>query len=344
MEMNRRGVVASVGVGLLLVIGAGYLLFGGSSGSNAATPGPSDASHTSVPTTTPELVAPARGPAPPSSGAWVGAWVKPDVPTQAGRVKAVSDFESVIGRPLDIVHVYHSTEDFPAAADLGFVQQGKTLMISWSGDDSRIITSGRDDALIRERALGVKALGVPILLRWRWEMNRPNLQASVWSPADFVAAWKHVRAIFTAVGATNAAWVWCPIATDFDATDAAAYYPGDDQVEWICADVYPGPDYDSFSDVAEEFMAWASAHDRPIIIGEYGAEAGAPGQQALWIAGAAAYAKAHPQIKAMVYFEARRTENGNDRDYTVAGTTGPLQAFRSMALDPYFDKLLPGSG
>jgi beta-mannanase len=193
--------------------------------------------------------------------------------------------------------------------------------------------------VIRERAEAVKALGVPILLRWRWEMNRPNLQASVWSPADYVAAWKHVRAIFTEVGATNAGWVWCPIATDFDSTDAADYYPGDDEVEWLCSDVYPGPSYDSFSDVSSEFMAWASKHDKPIIIAEYGAEdEGDSVQRAQWLAAAGAYAQAHPQIKAMVYFESRLSQNGADRDFTLTGTAAPLAAFRAMALAPYFTK------
>ncbi len=344
MELNRRVTATVVAVTVVLLVCAGLLLLGGSgSGGSTAQTSPSSptavATVPTVPNRSPQLAAPARGPAPPSSGAWVGAWVRPDVPTQAGRVEAVKDFETSIGRPLDIAHVYHSTEDFPADADLQFIRQGKTLMISWSGDDTRVITSGRDDALIRQRAEGIKALGVPILLRWRWEMNRPNLGASVWSPADYIAAWKHVRAIFTAVGATNAGWVWCPIATDFDVTNAADYYPGDDQVEWLCADVYPGPGYASFGAVADEFMAWASQHDKPIIIGEYGAEDdGSESQRADWLAAAAAYAQQHPQIKAMVYFESRLNQNGNDRDFTLVGTTAPLQAFRGMALEPYFSQ------
>jgi Glycosyl hydrolase family 26 len=344
MELSRRTTTALVTVTVLLLVGAAFLLFGSPVGSSSAqNPAKTSDPVATVPTKSPDLTAPARGPAPPSGGAWIGAWVKPDVPTQAGRVEAEGDFQTAIGRTLDIAHVYHSTEDFPAAADLQFIAQGKTLMISWSGDDTRVITSGRDDALIRERAEAVKALGVPILLRWRWEMNRPNLGASVWSPADYIAAWKHVRAIFTEVGATNAGWVWCPIATDFDATDAAAYYPGDDQVEWICADVYPGPDYSSFSDVADEFMAWASHHDKPIIIGEFGAQdGGSPTQRAEWIAAAGTYAKDHPQIKAMVYFDAQINQNGGDRDFTLEGTGAPLQAFRALALDPYFDERKTG--
>lgn len=341
MDLDRRLAAAVVGTVLLVLVGAALLLLGGGSG---ASPNPNGSGLLNVPTTQPNLVAPDRGPAPPSAGAWIGAWVKPNAATQAGRLAALSAFEGAIGRPVDVVNLYHSSDVFPAAADTAVVQQGRNLMISWSGDDTRVITSGRDDAIIRARAEGIKKLGAQVMLRWRFEMNRPNLQASVWSPADFVAAWKHVRGIFTEVGATNAAFVWCPIATDFDTTNAAAYYPGDDQVEWLCADVYPGQDYDSFADVSAEFMAWASTHAKPIIIGEFGAEdGGSAAQRADWLSGVDVYAKTHPQIKALVYFEARRNENGNDRDFTLVGSGAPLSAFRKMVLDPYFDNA-SGSG
>src|SRR5205085_362734 len=126
----------------------------------------------------------ARGPQPPAAGAWLGAWVKPRIPTQVGLVAAEHTFEGQLGRPLDVVQVYHQwDDDFPSAADVQFVRSGKTLMISWAGTDTRVITSGRFDELIRDRAEAIKALGTPVLLRWRWEMNRPNLQGSIWSPA-----------------------------------------------------------------------------------------------------------------------------------------------------------------
>ena len=60
------------------------------------------------------------------------------------------------------------------------------------------------------------------------------------SGRDFVAAWDHIRAIFAAVGVKNAAWVWCPTANGFNPDGrAAAFYPGDNKVDWICADAYP---------------------------------------------------------------------------------------------------------
>ncbi|MGZ4536473.1 MAG: glycoside hydrolase family 26 protein [Nocardioidaceae bacterium] len=342
--LSRRGLVALAAVAAVLLAGALAILFVGDGGEAASDTG--SGPTPSVPTeTTSVLPALARGPQPPDQGAWVGAWVKPSLPTQSGLVAGVASFEQAIGRPLDVVQVYHQWDDeFPSPADVDFVRQGRTLMISWSGTDTRVITSGRFDAEIRQRAEAVKALGAPVLLRWRWEMNRPNLQGSIWSPADYIAAWKHIRAIFTQVGATNAGWVWCPLADDFRASGGPAYYPGDDQVEWLCADVYPGPDYRSFADVSAEFMSWAATHEKPVIIGEYGAEDKAPGQRRQWLTDTTAYFRDHAQIKAVVYFDARHTEAGRDRDFTLVAGTGPMQAFRAMAAEPYFSVKQQGSG
>ena len=171
-------------------------------------------------------------------------------------------------------------------------------------------------------------------------MNRPNLQASIWSPADYVAAWKHVRAIFTEVGATNAAFVWCPLATDFDATHGPTYYPGDDQVEWSVHRRLPRARLlQLLRRCPSSSWPGRAQHAKPIIIGEFGAEdSGSIAQRAEWLTGVDTYVHTHPQIKAIVYFNARRNENGNDRDFTLADTGAPLAAFRKMVLDPYFDK------
>jgi len=341
MGLSRRAVTAGGVAGVVLLAAVAALVHGRGAPAPVASPSPTASPSATAPTVTATATpyVAARGPQAPAAGAWVGAWVKPAVATDAGRVAAVAAFESQIGRPLNVVNVYHSSDAFPAPADRQFLAEGKTLMISWAGDASAAVNSGRDDALIRSRAQGVKALGVPVLLRWRWEMNRPNLAASVGSPADYVAAWKHVRAIFTQVGATNAGWVWCPLATNFDATNAAAFYPGDDQVDWLCADVYPGPAYNSFSVVSGEFMTWAGDHHKPIVIGEYGAQnLGSATQRAQWLAGATEFAKQQPQIKAMVYFESLVEAGTKSRDYTLVGTGTPLAAFRAMVHDPYFNQ------
>ncbi|HEY0359985.1 MAG TPA: glycosyl hydrolase [Mycobacteriales bacterium] len=286
---------------------------------------------TAVPPRTGPVTTTGRGPAAPASGAWLGAWVNSGDHTARGRVAAFTGFERTVGRSLTIAHVFHPWDDaFPTGADLEFVHRGKLLLLSWSGTDTRAITSGRYDDLIRRRAQAVRDLGVPLLLRFRWEMDRPNLRSTVHSPEDYIAAWRHVRWVFTDAGATNAAWVWCPLVTGFAEGLAQRFYPGDDQVDWLCADVYAGRDFRGFDELMAPFLAWARQHPRPVLVGEFGATEGDPGRKARWFRAVAPYVAAYPQVKALVYFSARQ-----DRyDFSVDSSPGALRAFRELAGDP----------
>ena len=159
---------------------------------------------------------PSKAPVPPVRGAYFGARVRPPVLTQPAEIAAVQHLQGEIGRRLDIVHVFHMWQDpFPASSDLAFLRQGSMLLLSWSGADTRAIAAGKYDSLIRQRALAVKASGRRIFLEWRWEMDRRGLRAQVHSPADYIAAWDHIRSIFTHEQVDNVAWVWCPTASGF---------------------------------------------------------------------------------------------------------------------------------
>jgi hypothetical protein len=284
-----------------------------------------------------------RGPQLPETGVWLGAWVKSDWNTPNGRAAAIDAFARQTGTSLPIAHMFHGrSDDFPGPTQQAFQAMNKLQMISWSGTDTRSITTGVYDAIIRKRAEQVKAFGLPLLLRWRWEMDRPNLRSSVHSPGDYVAAWKHIRKIFTDVGADNAAWVWCPHVLGFveSEREAAAYYPGDDQVDWLCTDVYPGKDFDGFAEQMDAFMAFARQHPRPIVLGEFGVTTqGKPGQRGAWLREAREYIKTHPQIKAAVYFAQKQEKPAYDS--TFNNDPEGLEAFREMATDPYFAAPLP---
>jgi hypothetical protein len=315
---------------VLTALGATLLLAACSTATGAPDETPSPTPSVTVPLRTVDV-----GPAEPDHGALFGAWVTPEVYTQEGRVQAVQDFESRIGRPLAFVHVFHDFDDaFPSPADLAFVQRGSDLLLSWSGTDTRSITAGDFDATIRGMAQSVKALKAPIWIRWRWEMNRPNLRSSVWGPADYVAAWRHIRAIFTAEGVTNAAWVWCPLASKFTSDDGAAYYPGDDEVDWLCADVYPEGGR-SFADVIGPFMAWAAGHPQPVMIAEFGASADAGVDRSAWLTAAFDYVEHQPRIKALAYFEGV-TEGPPPYDYRLQPGTPELAALSKAVNRPYF--------
>jgi Glycosyl hydrolase catalytic core len=340
-RLARRIVAGAVTVGVLV----GAAACGG--GERRSRAGPAAGPAASVtrghnpPTPT------GRGPAPPDKGAWLGAWVKPEWGTPDGRAAAFTAFEQQVGAQLPIVHMFRDAGDeFPGAAETALMREADVLLLSWAGTDTRSIAQGTYDAEIRRRAEGVKALGVPLFLRFRWEMDRPNLAASVHSPEDYVAAWKRARRIFTEVGASNAAWVWCPHVQGFvDAERRAGdYYPGDDEVEWLCVDIYAGPKFEGFAAQMDTFMPFAQKHDKPIMVGEFGVtDRGSTGQRAAWLREARSYVKSHPQIKAMVYFAAKQ-----DRkpvfDTTFVDDPEGLAAIREITGDPYFAAAPPRKG
>jgi hypothetical protein len=289
------------------------------------------------------IVTSGRGPEPPRTSAWFGAFVQSERQSPVAKAEATASFERQLGRPLTVVHSFHPGEDvFPSTYDQSVVDEGKVLMLSWAGSDTRSIALGNYDDVIRNRAEGVRGLRVPVLLRFRWEMDRSNLRTSVHSPADYIAAWKHVRKIFTEVGATNAGWVWCPLASGFALNRAQAFYPGDDQVDWICADVYPGKDYRSFGDLMTPVMAFARKHPRPVIVGEFGVRERNPGDRAAWLRGMQSFVQSQPQIKGLVYFLAKQDAKPV-YDMTFGGEPDALKALRSVVRGPSFAARPPPS-
>lgn len=277
---------------------------------------------------------------PPTTGAYLGAYVQPERFLDPERVEAIEDYERSIGRQLDIVHNFHTwTDPFPDVLDQTVATSGSIPLISWAAQDTQLVVSGTEDALIRERARSLKKLQVPLLLRWRWEMDRPNLASVVHSPRDYIDAWKRIRAIFASEGATNASFVWCPLAEGFANGRAQPYYPGDDQVDWLCADAYADQPTTALSSVLDPFLRWAKSHDKPIIIGEYGTQPGRADRRAAWVAETASYFRASPQIKAVVYFDCQVDRDGRKRDWSLRTSTTDLAAIRRMGAEPAFNPL-----
>jgi len=276
---------------------------------------------------------------PPKTGAYVGAWIKPAELTPLGRLQAVDGLERGLGRKLPIVTTYRRFDQLVGtASDQDFVAQGATLMVSWATGDNRAIVAGEHDRLIRRQARAIKRLHAPVLLRMRWEMDRPNLRSEMHSASDYIAAWKHVRAIFAREGADNVSWVFCPTAEGFQRGAAAAFYPGDDQVDWTCVDVYAGAEFKPIARLMDRFLRWAGRRPKPIIIGEFGvAKAWGSAARAAWLTDAERTFKANPQIKAVTYFESDPEGNGPRQQFQLTGDRAAFDAFAAMTKDEYFN-------
>jgi hypothetical protein len=320
---------------------AGVLLLAGCSGSQQPVPPPPTPDLTASPTGVAINPGPFRaGPfQAPAKGAYVGAWIKPEELTHVGRLAAVAGLETSLGRKLKIVNTYRRFEQMVGTpSDKEFLAQGSTLMVSWATGDDRSIVDGEYDDLIRKQADAIRDVHTPVLLRMRWEMDRPNLRATMWSGADYIAAWKYVRNIFREEGATNVSWVWCPTAEGFQRGDAPDFYPGDDQVDWTCVDVYAGAQFEPIGQLMGPFLQWAAQHPKPIIIGEFGvAKAWGSAARATWLADAERTFKANPQIKAIAYFESDPDGSEPNKQFQLAGDKAAFQAFHRLARDPYFN-------
>ena len=275
----------------------------------------------------------------PEKGALVGAWIKPDELTHVGRLAAVDSLQADLGRRLSIVNTYRRFEQkIGTPSDKEFLAQGADLMISWATGDNRSILDGEHDELIHKQARAIRKLREPVLLRMRWEMDRPNLRPTMWSGADYVAAWKYVREIFRQERTENVSWVWCPTAEGFIRGDAPDFYPGDDQVDWTCVDVYAGENFQHIGRLMDPFLRFAARHPKPIVIGEFGvAKAWGSAGRADWLRDAARTFKANPQIKAIAYFESDPEGNGPTKQFQLTGDKVAFQAFHRMVRDPYFN-------
>jgi hypothetical protein len=313
---------------------AGVLASGGHGGSPKA--GPPSVPRVTIPSA-------GGGPAVPAEGAYLGAWVTPTPLSQPGRVSAVRDFEASVGARLAITHVFKKWGDrIGTDSDRTFVAGGSHLLISWAGMDTKEMASGSVDAQIIQSAKEVAALGAPVFFEPRWEMDRPNLSSVVHSGKDFIAAWDHVRAVFKAQGVTNVSWVWCPTAAGFETGAAQQYYPGDAQVDWVCADVYPKTpwlqgDYEAFPSLAKAAVSWAAQHPtKPMMVGEFGDSVAYGSRRGAWLTEAFDYIKAHPQIRAVVYFDQSDPTLQAFQQWGITGDEPVVRAFAAAFAGGYF--------
>jgi hypothetical protein len=293
----------------------------------------------------------------------LGAFVSTGLVNQ-WRPDALLAFEAKIGRPVAIDHHYRGWDEpswpsSPRSAEQWDAAHGRIPMDSWHGPqrlDS--ILDGSRDTLIRAVALRVKAFRRPLFLRPMWEMNgswepwsgaRNNSSGMTDGPAKFVGAWRHVHDVFAAVGATNAIWVWSPNFEDVPReawNHWSSYYPGDAYVDWIAADGYnwgTTMSWSSWTSFASLFTPLYRDYGgrKPFMVAETSSvEEG--GSKPLWIEEMAlALKRDFPNVRALLWFEAVKSEGGRTLDWRVESSPASLLAFRTLAHDPYFSRTYP---
>jgi hypothetical protein len=295
-------------------------------------------SSTSAPTTTVPPAAALSPPPIPTNSVYLGAWVNPNQlknGAEAGsqEVAQLPAFTSTIGgeHPA-ILHVYTPfMAPLPIATLDSIVASGATPMIDWSCANVQSIVSGAQDSVIQSYAESLKSFAKPVFLRWYWEFNQNTQSAqcgALADPAEFVAAWQHIWTIFHQVGASNVAFVWCP---GLSGGNFAAFYPGDQYVDWIGIDAYDrsfnGRTAGDFAGIFGAFYDEWAGHGKPMVVAETGAIAS---QQTAYLQSIESQAPTMPLIKAIIYFDAV----GPAADWSLQGAGATT--FQSLLSSPYF--------
>lgn len=248
----------------------------------------------------------------------------------------------MIGKKLAVVLWYvHWTDPFPSAEANQVDANGSVPLITWEPwithplGTLEAIASGSYESYVRSFLQSAKDWGKPILLRFAHEMNGDWYP---WSgkPDAYKLAWIYISNIKKELKADNVSLVWCPNNTG---DSPAAYYPGDDYVDWIGMDGYNWgyemwQSFDSvFSGVYSTLTALTG---KPLMIGEFGA-AEQGGSKAGWITDAFARIESnYPRVRLFCWFNVNK-----ERDWRVNSSASGEAAFRNALQDGYFsDKMI----
>jgi hypothetical protein len=317
-------------------------------GSTAPTPGATAAVPDSATKSAPHSI---------YFGAWIGSQLTGE--QAPWDLSAIDRFQELVGKPVSVLNFSSAFYDcsrtpckpeaFPKVPFDNLRARGIIPFFSWAGASMPVtvdepnfrlstIAGGKYDAYIRGWAKAAAEWGHPFFLRFNWEMNGNwfpwGASANGNSPAEYVAAWRHVHDIFTSVGATNVTWVWCPnIDPDNSLTPLASLYPGDSYVDWTCLDGYNGDDpWTSFSDLFSSSyteLTSAIAPGKPIIVGET-ASTESGGSKAQWISTMLSeLPKEFPMIRGLLWFEKIEEGPGGHSDWPVESSSSSSAAFSS---------------
>ncbi len=191
---------------------------------------------------------------------------------------SVSSFERAIGRRFNVVYFFNAIDsgNLPTDDERQVVANGQTLHINlesrqftkpgrppvrWSA-----VAAGDYDATLTSAASGLASLHKPFFITFDHEADGKAKLAARGTPAQFVAAWRHVRKVFRDAGATQAIWTWVVTGYPPNFPTVPKLYPGNDAVDWISWDPYDSRGCQTgdvgssppqtFAEIARPFYDW----------------------------------------------------------------------------------------
>ena len=257
---------------------------------------------------------------------------------------ALSDWFGSVG--LDVPLITDYVESSAAQGRMPYVK-----VHSWTGSPDtggRIpvpwadVAAGRWDNRIGALAREASGFRKPMYFAFHAE---PNIQSPeqphIGGPADFRAAWEHVRSLFDLAGTPNVRWVVVLTAGVYrgEFGGAEAWLPA--RFDLIGVDGYnrghcASRGWRSFEQIFRSARARAMSVGKPMFIGECGSveDTQCGGDDVLrkghWFMEADATIHGWPEVEAVVW--------NHSHGWWVDSSAPSIASFRSASLDPYMDR------
>ncbi len=306
---------------------------------------------------------------PPAYGAYIGIY-RPPMPF------VIAEYDAYLAttspKPPSIIMWYQpwaesGPHEIDQAALASVYQRGAVPMITWEPWDPgtnanavqnpgtnqnwrlKNILDGRYDGYIRRWASKIKAVKGPVMLRPMHEMNG---EWYPWAgtvndntPADYIAAWRHIHDMFEAEGATNVTWVWSingESVPDTRENRYDVYYPGDEYVDWVGLSGFNwgttgnNSQWETFDEIYTAPLRYARTLNKPIVIAEF-ASVEQGGDKAEWIYDAYKRIRTeHPEVDAVVYFDSFESGPDGTQDWRIHTSAEASHAYADSLDDPYY--------
>jgi hypothetical protein len=259
---------------------------------------------------------------------YLGVYVPSMPATEAG----LTAFASKTGTRPNVALYYSGwLEPFQSQFAAAVSAQGAVplVQIDPTGIALTSITHGAYNNYLASYAQAVRSFGHPVIISFGHEMNGDwySWGNRKTSPADFVAAWRHIVKVFRSWGAYNVTWLWTINSLAGGPGHAAppkAWWPGASYVTWVGIDGYYYYSAESFTTLFGNTISVVRGftHD-PVLISETGISPTAG--KAAKLPGLFAGARS-AGVLGVVYFDAKGYQ-----DWRLDNDPGALTAFRKAA-------------
>jgi hypothetical protein len=254
------------------------------------------------------------------------------VPDQPG---PLDSYTAQVGKQPNLLEYYAEWGDgFDASGVRRAWQNGSLTLMSWEPKSASLkdIAAGKTDDYLRKYAAAVLKLNIPVVIDFADEFNGhwDKWGTQNTTPAQYVAAYRHIHDVFGDVGAANVIWAWSPnIINPVKSVKLKPYYPGDAYVDWVGLVGYftigtTNTFSSVFSPTVDEIRSFTG---KPFIIIETASEAGKPTEVKDLFAGVAG----RNDFLGFIWFNYAKLA-----DWRLQAHPAALQEFKRLAADKLF--------